>query len=130
MSRKRKAAIYVHDSDDEDASYEPQNLAEEDEDDWKPSKNNVTTKGKKRKKRDASDAEYISKSEAHPSADISQTRPHPITLHVLSRPEPTREALVRWYEGVHASRGMPWRKSYDHNWDREQKAQRAYEVGP
>ncbi|KAI0747000.1 DNA glycosylase [Daedaleopsis nitida] len=53
---------------------------------------------------------------------------HPVALHVITRPEPLRTALLRWYEGVHAARGMPWRKPFDPSWDAEQKAQRAYEV--
>ncbi|KAI0659318.1 DNA glycosylase [Cubamyces menziesii] len=48
--------------------------------------------------------------------------------HVLCSPDASRQALLRWYDGVHAVRGMPWRKPYQHSWTTEEKAQRAYEV--
>ncbi|RPD65729.1 DNA glycosylase [Lentinus tigrinus ALCF2SS1-7] len=60
--------------------------------------------------------------------ELVQTHPHPVALHVISRPQPLRDALLTWYDQVHALRGMPWRKPYNHAWDIEQKAQRAYEV--
>ena len=53
---------------------------------------------------------------------------HSQSAHRLVEPEPLRNALLAWYEGVHAARGMPWRKPFDPNWDAEQRAQRAYEV--
>jgi A/G-specific adenine glycosylase len=39
-----------------------------------------------------------------------------------------RTALLKWFQTVHASRGMPWRKPYDPNLGIEDRAQRAYEV--
>ncbi|RDX54738.1 DNA glycosylase [Lentinus brumalis] len=64
----------------------------------------------------------------HPPSELAQTNAHPISLHVIPRPGPLRDALLNWYDRVHALRGMPWRKPYNHAWDAEQKAQRAYEV--
>jgi A/G-specific adenine glycosylase len=37
-------------------------------------------------------------------------------------------ALLAWYAGVHAARGMPWRKPFDRTWTTEERSQRAYEV--
>lgn len=54
---------------------------------------------------------------------------HLSSLHNLAQPGPMRAALLRWYSGVHASRGMPWRKPYDSSLGPEDRAQRAYEVG-
>lgn len=59
---------------------------------------------------------------------VTTARPHAISLHVLSLPEPPREALVAWYAGVHTVRGMPWRKPYKAFTDPEERSQRAYEV--
>ncbi|KAI0340388.1 DNA glycosylase [Trametopsis cervina] len=54
--------------------------------------------------------------------------PHPYSRHVIANPAPLQDALLTWYAGVHESRGMPWRKPYDPTFDRDQRAQRAYEV--
>ena len=128
MARKRKAELVV-DSSDDDASYEPKK-ARQDDDDWKPQKKSKATtkvagKGKGKTGRGTSNAEYMEEA----GIDSAQSDPHPVSLHVMTRPEPLREAILEWYEGVHASRGMPWRKPYDPSWNAEQKAQRAYEVG-
>lgn len=56
--------------------------------------------------------------------------PHAASRHVISDPMPPRKALLNWYAGVHESRGMPWRKPYNPTLDRDQRAQRAYEVCP
>ena len=53
---------------------------------------------------------------------------HPVSRHTIADPEPLRCALLKWYAGVHESRGMPWRKPYDPTWGPEERAQRAYEV--
>lgn len=53
---------------------------------------------------------------------------HPSSRHVIQQVKPMRDALMVWYAGVHATRGMPWRKPFDPSWGKEQKAQRAYEV--
>lgn len=127
MARKRKAVAYASDSDYDDASHEPPNASEEDEEDWKPIKS-ARPKGRKRKGRDTPDAGYMNAPEAETSAEVAQSCLHSASLHVLSHPELPRESLLRWYGGVHASRGMPWRKPYDPSWSPEQKGQRAYEV--
>ncbi|KAH9941170.1 DNA glycosylase [Epithele typhae] len=126
MARKRKAAVVDSDSDF-DASYEPRGTRDdassggEDEDDWRPSRSTkgaartLKKKGKGGKSGDASNAQRFACT-------------HPASLHVLDRPVALREALLDWYEGVHAMRGMPWRKPFNPQWDGEQKAQRAYEV--
>ncbi|KAH9835279.1 DNA glycosylase [Rhodofomes roseus] len=54
--------------------------------------------------------------------------PHPAAIHVVAEPVPIREALLGWYEGVHESRGMPWRKPYHPSMNADERAQRAYEV--
>lgn len=121
MAKKRKAELDA-DSSDEDASFQPK----------RPRKVNVGRKPQQRtkretKKRDPSDTEYMDDS-AVLSSVATQSSPHPVAMHVISQARPLREGLLDWYAGVHASRGMPWRKPYDGSWDAEQKAQRAYEV--
>ncbi|OSD08754.1 DNA glycosylase [Trametes coccinea BRFM310] len=59
---------------------------------------------------------------------MAHTQPHAAALHVLSNFERPRQALLKWYDGVHEVRGMPWRKPYQKSWNAEEKAQRAYEV--
>ena len=39
-----------------------------------------------------------------------------------------RMALLGWYETVHTTRGMPWRKPYNPALGQAERAQRAYEV--
>jgi A/G-specific adenine glycosylase len=56
--------------------------------------------------------------------------PHPKSTHRIESPGPIRVALLHWYSGVQASRGMPWRKPYNPSLEPEQRAQRAYEVRP
>ncbi|SJL15645.1 uncharacterized protein ARMOST_19149 [Armillaria ostoyae] len=53
---------------------------------------------------------------------------HSKSQHVISNADEICDALLRWYSGVHATRGMPWRKVYDPNLGPEERAQRAYEV--
>ncbi|KAK0208996.1 DNA glycosylase [Desarmillaria ectypa] len=53
---------------------------------------------------------------------------HSKSQHVISNADEICDALLRWYSGVHTTRGMPWRKAYDPNLGREERAQRAYEV--
>ena len=57
-----------------------------------------------------------------------QGPPHAASMHVVTDPEPVREALLEWYGKVHESRGMPWRKPYNPDLSAEERAQRAYEV--
>ena len=127
MARKRQI-----DSDDDytddDASFEPKKRRTSA---GKGGKAKRLTKSKGAgRKRDASDAEveYMAEAQTSGSPGTLQTRPHSVSLHVISHPAPLRQALSEWYEGVHASRGMPWRKPFDRSWDAEQRAQRAYEV--
>ncbi|KAI0084713.1 DNA glycosylase [Irpex rosettiformis] len=54
--------------------------------------------------------------------------PHAMSSHVITDSAPLQEALLAWYAGVHEARGMPWRKPYDAALNRDQRAQRAYEV--
>ncbi|KAI0360470.1 DNA glycosylase [Trametes cingulata] len=122
MSRKRKAELSDSGSEYEDASY----------DEKKPRKRAVrrnakasSSSGKKRERRAA--PKDVDGSDSGQEETV-EAPPHGVSLHVLSHPELQREALLRWYDGVHAARGMPWRKPYQHSWDAEQKAQRAYEV--
>ncbi|KAF7350430.1 J domain-containing protein [Mycena venus] len=66
--------------------------------------------------------------------DVSGALPtrssHAKSMHTMNPAEvpSIRTALVQWYSTVHSSRGMPWRKPYSPSLNREQRAQRAYEV--
>lgn len=81
------------------------------------SRKKVTTrKGAKVPKIDASP---ISK------AEISS---HTKLTHVISQAGSMRMALLDWYETVHTTRGMPWRKPYNPTLGQAERAQRAYEV--
>ncbi|KAI0040452.1 DNA glycosylase [Auriscalpium vulgare] len=55
---------------------------------------------------------------------------HPASQHTISASVAhiRRDALLAWYAGVHAHRGMPWRKPYDPSFNADDRAQRAYEV--
>ncbi|KAJ7039781.1 DNA glycosylase [Mycena alexandri] len=55
---------------------------------------------------------------------------HSKSIHVMKTAEvpSIRAALVQWYSTVQSSRNMPWRKLYDPTLDRDERAQRAYEV--
>jgi A/G-specific adenine glycosylase len=75
----------------------------------------------------------------HPEESDAETLPtvddrhahvglHPAKNHVIVDPLPIREKLLTWYASVHEARGMPWRKPYDPTLNRDQRAQRAYEV--
>ena len=57
-----------------------------------------------------------------------ECRLHASATHNISAPKPLRVALLKWYAGVHETRGMPWRKRYDSTLGRDGQAQRAYEV--
>ncbi|KAI0371263.1 DNA glycosylase [Pilatotrama ljubarskyi] len=121
MSRKRKAEVSDSGSEYDDASYEQKKSRKTDV----QRKPQTSSRGKRRGSRAASEA--IEELDSGLVKTV-QARPHEISLHVLSHPELPREALLKWYDGVHAARGMPWRKPYQHSWDPEEKAQRAYEV--
>ncbi|PIL27683.1 hypothetical protein GSI_10836 [Ganoderma sinense ZZ0214-1] len=127
MARKRKIESDNDDYTDSDASFEPKKKKKGRVVGRKPAKRQASTslKGGGRK-RDL--AEYMDEAEPADSPETLQTRLHAISLHVISHAAPLRDDLLRWYEGVQDSRGMPWRKPYDHSWDMEHKAQRAYEV--
>jgi len=62
------------------------------------------------------------------SGDTSTGIPHARATHVLHSATSIQTALLRWYSGVHASRGMPWRKPYNPAQGTDERAQRAYEV--
>lgn len=76
----------------------------------------------------------------HQTTILSDTRPrttetitpninqHLKSTHVIDKPNEVRGALLSWYSGVHATRGMPWRKPFDPSHGNEARAQRAYEV--
>lgn len=53
---------------------------------------------------------------------------HPGSTHVIRNPAPLRSSLLKWYNGVHDSRDMPWRKPYDPSLGPDDRGQRAYEV--
>jgi A/G-specific adenine glycosylase len=64
------------------------------------------------------------------SASDTVAIPHPVTRHTLSSDDAEAIAisLLAWYAGVHAARGMPWRKPFNPGWTAEERGQRAYEV--
>jgi len=82
------------------------------------------------KKKTKHDSDLPTIGSSNDSANPSITPPHPISTHVIDSPGLIRAALLQWYTGVHASRGMPWRKPYDPSLGPEERAQRAYEVSP
>ena len=53
---------------------------------------------------------------------------HPISWHVVTGVDPIRESLLHWYGQIHEVRRMPWRKPFDGSLDKDDRAQRAYEV--
>jgi hypothetical protein len=55
---------------------------------------------------------------------------HSPAKHVLATADSEEIAtkLLAWFSGVHAARGMPWRKPFNPAWTVEQKGQRAYEA--
>lgn len=54
--------------------------------------------------------------------------PHATSRHDPERLIPYLPALLEWFEEKRDVRGMPWRKRYDPNLSKEERAQRAYEV--
>ncbi|KAH7908403.1 DNA glycosylase [Hygrophoropsis aurantiaca] len=56
--------------------------------------------------------------------------PHAVSVHVVNSQiiNEIRMALLAWYDKVHETRGMPWRKPFDASLGVEERAQRAYEV--
>ncbi len=67
-------------------------------------------------------------STASSSGICAAPSPHSKLVHIIQDPTPMRTALLKWFQTVHANRGMPWRKPYDPNLGIEDRAQRAYEV--
>ena len=65
-----------------------------------------------------------------PESRLAAVVAHPASAHVVADPAPLRDALLKWYAGVHDARRMPWRKPYDPSWGPAQRAQRAYEASP
>lgn len=61
-------------------------------------------------------------------AVTKKARSHSSLVHRIIDPVPVRVSLLEWYERVHETRGMPWRKPYDASLGRDARAQRAYEV--
>ncbi|KAG6916423.1 hypothetical protein DXG01_006827 [Tephrocybe rancida] len=53
---------------------------------------------------------------------------HSSSSHIIKSPIYLQTALLQWYQTVHATRGMPWRKPYDPHLGVEERGQRAYEV--
>lgn len=71
------------------------------------------------------------RTKAAPDSDseaVQVMMPHPTGIHSVPSPGPIRESLLKWYSGVHDTRGMPWRKPFDAALDSEGRGQRAYEV--
>ena len=97
------------DSDFQDASFSPKKVSLE----RKPATTKKATKGRV----------------DNPSTSVVIERvPHSRTTHVIQDASSMRVALLKWYDTVHETRGMPWRKVYDPKLGPEERAQRAYEV--
>ncbi|KAK0199093.1 DNA glycosylase [Armillaria mellea] len=87
---------------------------------------------------DESDSDYGSSMKKHKAvaprkqlatpSNAEYSNDHSKSQHIISNVDEICDALLRWYSGTHATRGMPWRKEYDPNLGREERAQRAYEV--
>ncbi|KAF7349290.1 hypothetical protein MSAN_01718500 [Mycena sanguinolenta] len=91
--------------------------------------------GSKTQRKSASSGQTNKKRTKHDfdgANDVSGASPtHAKSVHVLGTADipSIRTALLQWYSTVHALRQMPWRKQFDPKAaDREQRAQRAYEV--
>jgi A/G-specific adenine glycosylase len=82
----------------------------------------ATAKGKRRAEPEESDSLE--------RGDTDAQVQHPKSLHDLRHVRDIREALLRWFAGVHDAREMPWRKRFNPNLSIEERNQRAYEVGP
>lgn len=80
----------------------------------------VTVKGKETVEPDLSDSDITVRE------GVAQ---HPKSLHDIHHVREVREALLRWFAGVHGIREMPWRKQFDPNMSPKERNQRAYEVG-
>lgn len=134
MARKRKLSQSSDDfiaSDSDDEAYEPKTAA--------GSSRKASTKITSRKKR-ASPKQNSSKKARKTKSEVEdvsgdeedflegQTIPHSASLHTVTSAKAIRAALLAWYDVVHEVRGMPWRKPFDHAWNEEERAQRAYEV--
>lgn len=89
--------------------------------DLRPRKRTKATKGKKTAEPDLTDSGE--------QDDVrEQAAQHPKSLHDLHHVREVREALLRWFAGVHGAREMPWRKQFNPNLSPEERNQRAYEV--
>ncbi|KAF9459761.1 DNA glycosylase [Collybia nuda] len=108
--------------------------SEETDSDYSPSqssKNRETLRlenPQKRKKRRLQSDQPARLSNPNEQAGGDTNQIHPRSSHDIQSPSAIRLGLLRWYTGVHASRGMPWRKPYDPSQGPEERAQRAYEV--
>jgi hypothetical protein len=104
-SRTKTTKRQSHSSDDSDYA-----------EDSRPRKR-TKAKGKKTAEPDFSD-----------SLEQERVAQHPKSLHDLNHVREVREALLRWFAGVHGAREMPWRKQFNPNSSPEERNQRAYEV--
>lgn len=123
MPRKRAQQSDDDYSDLSDEAYEPEASQAPARRDKKQQKKIV-----KKRRRTSSIVEDVSKSSERDTSSAGSMNSHRVSVHNITDPEPLRNALLGWYVGVHASRGMPWRKPYDPSLNDEQRSQRAYEV--
>ncbi|PSR78617.1 hypothetical protein PHLCEN_2v7364 [Hermanssonia centrifuga] len=79
-------------------------------------------------KRNSTGKQKATNSIANAAFETENTRPHSASTHKISDQVSMRKELLKWYDGVHESRGMPWRKPYNHSFTSEERAQRAYEA--
>lgn len=125
MARKRRLS---EDNSDEDASYEPEPRLTK----RKTVPTRTRSKGKKiALERSRSTSTSATDQEDSAGVDITVTEDEPkhsCALHRITNPAALRAPLLKWYDGVHEVRGMPWRKPFDASLGPEGRAQRAYEV--
>lgn len=90
-----------------------------------PPRRKVRKKNKNTRKPESDEHEVSQKRELNLE---DSTFSHCKSSHTIQSPGLVRAALLRWYTGVYASRGMPWRKPFNPSQGLEERGQRAYEV--
>lgn len=128
MAKRTRAAVVESESDYDglsegsDASFAPQTTKK------RGKQPRVVQNSKKRRVAQPAQSQDVREIALPCTLEGSIAVAHSISSHVITDPAPLGKALLAWYAGVHEVRGMPWRKPYDAALDRDQRAQRAYEV--
>ena len=126
MANRRQTRSTTHESgaNSDDDDFQPQR--DSDDASYQPKKRKKTEKpSAPRKKGKTSGNDTLMSSVDKASSFFS---PHAQSSHIIQSPAPIRVALLKWYETVKDTRGMPWRKPFDPTLGPEERSQRAYEV--